>query len=225
MQLSAFTMQVLKNYATINSNIVIRPGNTIMTMSEAKNILSQATVSESFEKEFGIYDLSEFLSSMGLVDNPNLRFEDNFVRITDGSGRGGVQYFYSDPDMLTSPTKAITMPEADVTFDLDESTFSNLKRAAGVLGHAELSIAPSSGCISLTVVDTTNATSNKYSIEVPGEAKSDNFNFVVGINNLRMIPGAYRVEISSKLISQFTSADKEKDLKYWVALEKSSTYE
>jgi hypothetical protein len=226
MQLSSFTSQVLKNYATINSNIVIRPGNTIMTMSEAKNILSQATVTETFEKEFGIYDLSECLSAMGLVDSPSLRFEESFVRITDGSGRGGVEYFYSDPDMLTSPTKGITMPAADVTFTLDEGTLSGLKRAAGVLGHNELSITPGDGCIKLTIVDSSNTTSNKYSIEVPGEFNSDNnFNFIVGINNLRMIPGSYLVQISSKLISQFTSTDDEKDLKYWVALEKSSTFE
>lgn len=225
MQLSSFTQQVLKNYATINSNIVIKPGNKIMTMSEAKNILSSATVEETFDREFGIYDLSEFLSSMGLVDTPTLRFEDTHVKISDASGRASIKYYFSDVDMLTSPTKAITMPSADVSFTLDESTLGNLKRAAGVLGHNEVSITPGNGCIVLSVVDADNTTSNKYSIDVDGEFTSDNFNFIMGINNLRMIPASYRVDISSKLISQFTSTDAEKDLQYWVALEKSSTYE
>lgn len=225
MQLSSFTMQVLKNFATVNSNIVIKPGNNIMTMSEAKNILGSATVDETFEKEFGIYDLSEFLSAMGLVDNPHLRFEDNFVKITDASGRANIKYYYSDPEMLTSPSKGITMPQAEVKFTLDESTLNNLKRAAGVLGHSEVSITPGKGCITLSVVDAQNATSNNYSIDVDGEFWTDRFNFIMGINNLRMIPASYQVDISSKLISQFTSTDDGKDLKYWVALEKSSTFE
>jgi hypothetical protein len=224
MQLSTFTSQVLKNYATINSNIVIRPGSTLMTMSEAKNILSQATVPEAFANEIGIYDLPEFLSAMNLVEGPNLKFAEDHAIITDTSGRANIKYFFSDPDMLTSPTKGITMPAADVTFTLDESTLNNLKRAAAALGHSEVAITPSGGAVRLSIVDNANATSNVYSIDVDGTYTLEDFNFIIGINNMRMIPGKYRVEISSKLISQFTSTDDEKDLKYWVALEKSSSF-
>ena len=224
MQLSSFTQQVLKNYATINSNIVFRPGNVIMTMSEAKNILSQAIVPEAFANEFGIYDLPEFLSAMNLVDGPNLKFAPDHAIITDNSGRASIKYFFSDPDMLTSPTKGITMPAADVTFTLEESTLNNLKRAAAALGHSELAITPSGGAVRLSIVDNANTTSNVYSIDVDGSYSVEDFKFIIGIGNLRMIPADYKVEISSKLISQFTSTDDEKDLKYWVALEKSSTF-
>jgi len=224
MQLSSFTQQVLKNYATINSNIVFRPGNVIMTMSEAKNILSQATVPEAFANEFGIYDLPEFLSAMNLVDGPNLKFAPDHAIITDNSGRASIKYFFSDPDMLTSPTKGITMPAADVTFTLEESTLNNLKRASAALGHSELAITPSGGAVRLSIVDNANTTSNVYSVDVDGSYSVEDFKFIIGIGNLRMIPADYKVEISSKLISQFTSTDDEKDLKYWVALEKSSTF-
>ena len=224
MQLSSFTMQVLKNYASVNSNIVIKPGNEIMTMSEAKNILSRAVVSETFEQQFGIYDLPEFLSVLNLVGDPQLYFKDSYVDVRDASGRGSIKYFFSDVDMLTSPNKAITMPETNVSFDLDEGTLNNLKRAAAALGHSNVSITASDNVIKLTVLDNENVTSNTYSIEVDGEYDTEDFDFIVNINNLRIIPSDYKVEISSKLISQFTSMNDDMDLIYWVALEKSSTY-
>jgi len=224
MQLSSFTMQVLKNFATINSNIVIKPGNEIMTMSEAKNILGSAKVSETFGQQFGIYDLSEFLSVLGLVGDPQLYFKDNYVDVRDTSGRGSIKYFFSDVAMLTTPAKGITMPAANVTFDLDESTLNKLKRAASALGHSEVSITASDNVIKLNVLDSENATSNTYTIEVDGTYDTEDFNFIVNINNLRLIPSDYKVQISSKLISQFTSTNDQMDLTYWVALEKSSSY-
>lgn len=224
MQLSSFAMQVLKNFASINSNIVINPGNEIMTMTEAKNILGRAKVPETFEQQFGIYDLPEFLSVLNLVSDPQLYFKDKYVDVRSGSGRGSVKYFFSDIEMLTSPTKGINMPAANVTFDLDEGTLKNLKQASAALGHSEVSITASDNVIKLSVLDSKNTTSNTYSIEVDGEYDTEEFNLIVNINNLRMIPSDYKVEISSKLISQFTSMNDEMDLTYWVAFEKSSTY-
>ena len=230
MELSNFTMQVLKNFASINSNIVIHPGNTIMTVAEAKNILVSATVEEMFPQEMGIYDLAEFLSVIGLVSSPTLRFTDKYVQIGDASGRAQIKYFFSDTDNLTKPSetnvrnKGIPMPEANVSFTLDQGTLNNLKRAAGALGHTQVSITGTSKLITLSVVDQDNSTSNTYSIDVDGQADTDQFNFIYNIANLKVIPADYKVEISSKLISKFTSLNLEKELKYWVALEKSSTY-
>lgn len=224
MELSSFTMQSLKNFASINPNLVIRGGNTIMTMSEAKNVLAMATVAEDFPQEFGIYDLNEFLSVVNLFDTSNLKFDDSYLTVNDMSGRSKIKYFYSDVDMLTSPTKPISMPDPEVTFVLDQGTLNNLKRAASALGHNEVSITGANNVITLTVVDSENTTSNSYSIDVDGEYSSDDFNFILNINNLRMIPGDYKVEISSKLISQFTNMSDDQKLVYWVALEKTSTY-
>ena len=223
MELSTETMQILKNFASINSNFVIKPGNTLMTVAEAKNILCSANVDESFEKITGIYDLNEFLNVLNLVDKPNVYFTDQYARVCDSTGRAEVKYYYSDPDMLTYPSKVISMPSAEVKFTLDQSTLNNIKRAAAALGHSELAIEPSEGCISLTVMDQENSTSNTYSIEIDGEYDpSAEFKFILSISNLKMIPSDYEVGISSSLISQFSST--EMDLTYWVALEKSSTY-
>lgn len=222
MEISASTVNVLKNFANINANIVIKPGNKLMTISEAKNILAEASVPEEFASTVGIYDLSEFLNILGLVDKPRVRFEDQYMQIGGVSGRELVKYYYADTEMLTTPTKPIEMPDADVWFTLDEGTLNGIKRAAAVLGHGQLTIEPNDGSIKLSVIDPENATANEYSIQVDGGYKNDKFKFALNIANLRMVSDNYNVKISSKLISQFTNESG--DLTYWVALEKSSTY-
>ena len=222
MELNDKTLAVLKNYATINPNVVINEGNVLKTISEAKNVLSSAELDDTFPKTFGIYDLNEFLNVLSLVDAPNLKFEDNYVLVSDGSGRTRIKYFYSDIDMLTVPSKDIIMTEAEVSFSFDRETLSRVKRAASVLGHTELSVSVINNVLSLSVVDQNDKTSNVFSIDVDGTYKNENFNYVFNISNLKMIDDDYRVDISSKLISHFVN--EQSGIQYWVALEKTSTY-
>jgi len=223
MELSENTLSVLRNFSGINQNILIESGNTIKTISEAKNVLATAVVGEEFPNRFGIYDLNEFINALGLVDTPNLQFEEEYVVISDSSGRSKVKYFYSSEETLTTPQKGITMPSADVSFTLDNDTLNRLKKAASALGHDELSISAKDGILSLSVVDSENMTSNAYSIDVDGEyAEGTTFNFILSIGNLKILPGDYEVQISQKLVSQFSN--KETNVKYWIALEKSSTF-
>ena len=222
MELNDKTLAVLKNYATINPNVVINEGNVLKTISEAKNVLSSAELGDTFPKTFGIYDLNEFLNVLSLVDSPNLKFEDNYVLVSDGSGRTRIKYFYSDIDMLTVPSKDIIMPEAEVSFSFDRETLSRVKRAASVLGQTELSVSVINNVLSLSVVDQNDKTSNVFSIDVDGTYKNENFNYVFNISNLKMIDDDYRVDISSKLISHFVN--EQSGIQYWVALEKTSTY-
>lgn len=223
MELCENTLNVLRNFSGINQNIMIRSGNNIKTMSETRNMIATADVSEQFTKDFGIYDLNEFIGVMGLVDTPNLKFEDDFVTVSDSSGRSKIKYFYAAEETLTTATKDVNMPEADVKFTLDNDTLNRLKKAASTLGHSEVSIKAKDGVLSLSVVENQNATSNAFSIDIDGEFKQDAvFNFIISISNLKILPGDYDVEISSKLITQFKN--KELPLTYWIALEKSSTY-
>jgi len=223
MELCENTLNVLRNFSGINQNIMIRSGNNIKTMSETRNMIATADVSEQFAKDFGIYDLNEFIGVMGLVDTPNLKFEDDFVVVSDSSGRSKIKYFYAAEETLTTATKDVKMPEADCKFVLDNDTLNKLKKAASTLGHNEVSIQAKDGVLSLSVVENQNATSNAFSIDIDGEFKQDAvFNFIISISNLKILPGDYDVEISSKLITQFKN--KEVPLTYWIALEKSSTY-
>lgn len=227
MKLTEYTTQVLKNFSNINSNIVFSPGNQISTISEARNILSTASVDVSFPSEFGIYDLNEFLGVLSLVDEPEVKFEEKFVVISDSVGRSKIKYFFTDTDMLTSPNstmleKASAMNSFEVNFTLDQDTLNKIKRAASALGHTSVSITASNGAIALTVFDQENATSNTFTIELAGTYENDDFNFILNIQNLKIIPGDYNVGLSSKLMSKFTHT--EKKVNYWIALEKTSTY-
>ena len=222
MELTEKTMQVLKNYASINPNIVIQEGNVLKTISEAKNVLSSVELDVTFPKTVGIYELNEFLSVLSLVDQPRLKFEDDYVLVSDTSGRSRIKYFYSDIDMLTTPAKDIVMPESQVNFALDGATLSSIKRAASVLGHAEMSVRAVNGAVSLSVIDNNDKTSNAYSIDVDGTFEQPDFNFIFNISNLKMIDGDYQVGISNKLISHFVNV--ESGVQYWCALEKTSTY-
>ena len=223
MELSENTLNVLKNYSGINPNMMIRSGNTLKTISEARTVLSTAVVDANFSNDFGIYDLNEFMGVLSLVDTPRLKFEDEYVVVNDSTGRSKVKYFYSSEDTLTTPQKDITMPETNVKFVLTNDTLNRLKKAASTLGHSEISISGKDGVLSLSVVDSQNMTSNAFSIDIDGEFDNDaTFNFILSTNNLKILPGDYNVEISKKLISQFSHTSL--DVKYWIALEKTSTF-
>lgn len=222
MEFSENTLQVLKNYAAINPNVVINEGNIVRTVSEAKNLLSTTKLDVEFPKTFGIYDLNEFLSVLSLVDSPRLKFEESYVLVGDGSGRSRIKYHYSDIDNLTKPTKDIKMPETDVSFVLDNETLTRVKKASSVLGHTEMSVSSNDNVLSISVLDVNDRTSNVFSIDVDGDFGDESFDFIFDIRNLKMIDGDYDVSISKKLLSRFVN--KEMDLSYWVALEKSSKY-
>jgi hypothetical protein len=223
MQLSNRTVDILRNYASINENIVIESGNVIKTMSPAKNLVSKSEIEESFPQGFGIYDLPEFLSVLTLVDNPIIKFSDDYCTVSDGSGLSSVKYFYSDPEMLSAPKKDITMPECEVKFVLNTDTLSKIKRAASALGHGEISIKPSGGSIEISVVNNKNQTSNAFSIVVEGSyPELATFEYIMSVSNLKLINEGYEVAISSKLISNFKSLDS--SIEYFIALEKTSTY-
>lgn len=222
MQLSTETLEVLKNFASIQPNIILNEGNVVKTIAETKNVMAVATLNQNFDQKVGIYNLDEFLSVLGLVDTPELSFDEKFVKVADSTGRSSVKYFYTDESILTFPSSVPNMPETEVKFTLDEVTLNRVRRASAALGHEKMTITATEGGVQLSVVDGSDATSNAFSITVPGSVESEDFTFVMNIANLKLISGDYDVEISSRLISKF--ANKNSDVVYYIALEKSSTY-
>jgi len=224
MKLSDHTVDVLKNFATINQNLVIKQGSTLTTMSAMKNIVAKAEVEESFDKEVAIYDLNEFLASISLFSSPVLEFNDGFVTIKEeNSPKNSLKYFYSDPSVVTSPNKTITMPSKEVSFTLNGDNLTKLKRAAGVIGAPDLVLEKKNTDVFLTVKDKKNDTANTFSIDVDTVADGSDFKFFFKVENLKLMDGDYEVDISSKNISHLASSNK--DVEYWVALEPESSYE
>jgi len=222
MKLSKKTIEILKNFSTINSNILVEPGNTIKTISPVKNVMAQATVSETFDCQFGIWDLNKLLGTISLFDDPEFYFEDNYVTIV-GSNGTKVTYYYSEPKLLTTINKTITMPETVVSFELNNDDFTELQKASSVLQLPDLCLRSSGSIIELVSMDKKDSTSNNYSVEVGTNSNNEDFEFYFKVENLKLMPGDYNVEVTEKVVSKFTN--KSTDLSYWIALESDSRYE
>ena len=221
MNLSDNTLGILKNFAGINNSILVKEGNQLRTISVMKNILAEAEIPEDFPRQFGIYDLNQFLNGQSLHSDPNLDFsEPSYLTISEG--RRKVKYFFADPQVIIAPPeKEITLPTEDVCFQLESITLEKLLKAAAVYQLPDLCAVSENGTIKLVVHDKKNDTSNEFAIVV-GETDR-NFSFNFKIENIKIIPGAYDVVISSKLLSRFVN--NKLNLTYYIALEPDSTFE
>lgn len=214
MKLSKQTVDVLKNFNGINQGILFKEGNVIRTMSVMKNVFGTAVVADKFPKEFAIYDLGEFLSTLSLFDDPELQFADEYFVI---SGKGSkVKYFYSNPSVVTAPPdKNIAMPEPDATFTMTKENFEQIVKAAAVMKLKQLAVTKEG----LRVFN--HDVGNQYTVEVEVQCGDENAEYIFNVENLKMIPANYEVEISGKGIAHFKAAatTDTPELEYFVALE------
>ena len=223
MKINQSTQDILKNFSEINTNILIKPGSELNTISTMKNILAKATINDNFDREFGIYDLNEFLSVVSSLDKPELTLQEKYMTISAEGSRSKVKYFYSDPSVIVSPTKEVNMPESDVTFSLSEANLAQLQKMAAILSSPDLAlIGTKGGDVVLKVCDKKNDTSNKFDIVV-GENATANYTFYFKVENLKMISGDYDVAVSSKSIAHFTNT--KLPIEYWIALEPDSVFD
>jgi hypothetical protein len=217
MKLSKETVGLIKNFAGINSNLLLKSGNKLATISAQKNVMADAVVTETFP-DFGIYDLNEFLGAMSLFEDPELTFSDKWVTIEQGGN--SIKYFAAEASVLTAPQKAITFPDAEIEFNMSASMLSMVQRTASVLRASDVSIVGDGSTMSVVVGDKKNATGNSYNSVVGATDKK--FKVNLKVENLKMLPGDYAVSVSSKKISRFKGAG---DLVYYVAVEADSSFE
>ena len=209
------TVEILKNFCTINKSIVIKPGNQLSTLSINKNILAVADVEEAFDSEIAIYDLGMFINGLMLLDQPKINTDSkSYVTITDAAGRSKTRYFYADPDIITqAPEEEIKLPSMDVSFHLDAETLRQLNKAASIYALPDLCLFGDGQEMNLTVTDKKNETSNNFSVNVG--STTENFCYCFRVENLKLLAGAYDVSISSKNVAKFQG----NGIKYFIALE------
>lgn len=223
MRISEGTMDVLKNFSTINPSLAFKQGNTIRTVSEQKNILAQAVVEDSFPVDFAIYELNQFLGLASLFENADFAFGEADVTIRDEKNKSHSRYTYTDPSMVTSPPeKNLDMPDPEIQFSVTADDLKAVVSAANQLGLPEVVVRGGALGISLVATDMKNPTSNEYSRDV-GESNGDIFNMVFKTENLKFISGDYDVKISKAGISHFKNISGH--IEYWVATETNSEYE
>ena len=220
MKLSESTVNLLKNFSSINQSILFKQGSKLRSISVMKNILVEAEIAEEFPKDFGIYDLNQFLNGLSLHSAPDLDFtRDEFVVIKEGKMRS--KYFFADPTVIVAPPeKEISLPTEDICFELSSQQLEKLKKAASIYQLPDISAIGEAGVIKLVARDKKNDTSNDFSIIV-GETDSE-FVFNFKEENLKIVPGSYDVVVSQKLLSRFTNQNI--DVTYFIALEPDSTF-
>ena len=223
MKLSKHTLSMLKNFSDINMSIEIKEGNILRTVSVQKNILAQAELEDSFPQDFAIYELNRFLGAVSLFDDPEFQFNGKSANI--GTTKHSVDYVYCDPSMIvTPPENNITFPEPEVKFVLSQDALSQVMKASNVLGTPEIAVeggpAPADS-IRIKALDVNNDSTDTFQV-VLDEHSGDKFRFVFKTENMKMIPGNYDVEISSKGISHFTLQGQ--NLQYWIATESTSSF-
>jgi hypothetical protein len=217
--LSKNTFTILKNFSTLNSNLLVKPGNVIKTITPSKNGMAVATVDETFDTEFGIWDLNKFLGVISLFNNPNFTFGEKSVKIKNG-GNSVVNYYYSEPRLLSVPTKDVNMPPVDLTMDLSEKNFSELQKASSVMQLPDLVFTQDDGKILAMVCDIADPTTNSYKIEL-GESEGVDFYFHFKMENIKILPGDYKINFANNIVGEFVN--KNISLKYWFAMEANTS--
>ena len=221
MKLSEKTIDLLENFSSINQSILVKKGSKLRTISVMKNILAEADIDENFEKDFGIYDLPQFLNGVGLMNDPDIDLKhDSYMIIREGKTTK-VKFAFADPEVIiTPPEKAITLPSQDVCFQLESVQLQKLLKASSVYQLPDLAAVGDGDTITLMVRDKKNDNSNEFALTVGKTDKTFEFNFK--IENIKLIPGSYDVVISKKLLSKFTNHNY--NLDYYIALEPDSSF-
>lgn len=223
------TLQILKNYSTINPSLQFNKGedsgSTLVTISPNKTVMAKAQIKEVIPSDFAIYDLSRFLGVLSLFDSPDVILGSTHLVISE-NGKN-VQYTYADPKMIAVPSsKEIKLPDAEITFSLESTVLQSITKAMGVLGLPEIAVTGEQGKIKIQAIDSKNPTSDAYSIDINTNTpvyKVDSnatFRMIFLAENIKILPENYTLTISSKGIAHFVG----KDIQYWVATESSSTY-
>ena len=221
MKISSQTLQVLKNYSSINPSISVKAGNVLCTISTNKNIFAKTSVAETFPAPFAIYDLQQFLGVVSIFDDPDFQFNEKSVTISSGSK--SIEYIYASEDTIVAPSESviqkISVTDPEVEFTLPTQTLSEVLKATSILQLQSISVVGKDGAVNVVVADPKNPSSNKFSVDVDGQSSAD-VNMIFNAENLKMIPGDYSVKISSKGISSFKN-DK-LDLEYFIAVDSKS---
>lgn len=226
MKLSNETLSILKNYGNINQGIFFKKGKTLKTVNSHKNILSEVTIKEDIPTDFGIYDLNEFLSVVSLhKDDPSFEFSDKHLVIVGNKGRSKIKYRFCDPSMIVvPPEKQLSMPNAEITFDLSSSDFDWIMRAANVLSSPQIAVESTGNNISIVTLDMQNDSAHTESLDLEVSSNGDKYRmiFKTEIFN-KVMPGNYEVKISSKGIAHLQN--KNVPLQYWLTTETGSKFE
>lgn len=218
MKLSKNTLNILKNLASINTNLLFRPGNKLLTVSSTKSCFAEVEIEENIPLEWGCYDLNELLGVISVFNDPDIEFSEKALKIHEGKNM--IRYGATEKSVLVFPKGSVKFPEdAEVTFELSSQNLQNVVKTAAVLKVPFMSVVGDGETIQIVVHDKSNDNSNRFSFDVGTTDKKFEFHFKV--EGLKMLHEAYQVTISSRKIAKFVGDKK----MYVLTCETDSTYE
>lgn len=210
MKFSDKTIRILKNFSTINQSIYFRKGNVLRTCDTGSYIVAKSEVTESFDRDFGIYDLPRLLSTLALFENPEIVLQDSYLTIS--SGKNSVKYFYTSPELIKVPKdKDLNFPASTVDFEITNDQLNTIVKACSILQAPEILLIGEDGVITLQSGNSKNSTADNFNVEI-GETDA-NFKIKFAPERLKLIPNTYRVSLTDAGISRFESDD----VTYWIA--------
>ena len=218
--LSKTTLAVLKNFASLNSNLLVQEGNIIKTITPSMAGMAEVEVEETFDVQFGIWDLNKFLGVISLFNNPSFEFNEKYVQIS-GNNNAVVNYYYSEPSLLTTPTKEVKMPDILVEAAISQEMLNEIIRTSAGLQLPDISFQGSDGEIYVVVSDRNDPTSNTSKIKLDGDTQGADFSFNFKIDNIKLLPGNYKISFAKK-VGRFENENIK--LTYWFAAQPDSYY-
>jgi hypothetical protein len=219
MKFSKETLAVLKNYSSINSNILLKEGKELSTISPEKSTVSRVSISEEFPQEFGIYDLGEFLGLLSLFEDPEITFNGKYVTISQG--KNSIKYYAADESVLVYVKKFPKLEAPEIEFKIEAANLASISKTASVLKTNDVAFIGDGSTIKVVVGDKKNPTANNYELEIGETDKT--FKVYLNTDNLKLIPNDFKVGIVNRRLAEFTT--EASDLTYYIAIEAESTFE
>jgi hypothetical protein len=218
MKISAKTINILKNFSSINPSIVIKPGNVISTMSTNKTIIAKATVPDVFDNVVGLYKINEFIGSISLLQNPEIDFGETSLRMKSESG-SEIEYHYSEPStIVTPPENELRLPSVFIEVNISNKNLQDVTKALGLFGLPEIAIVGDGSNVWIQAIDVKNPSPNVFRVNIGETDKT--FRAIFRAENMKIVDGDYLVKLTSTRISQFIGAE----VTYWISMEFSSTF-
>jgi hypothetical protein len=220
MKLSAQTVDILENFASINAGLLVKPGNVLKTISANKAVLASATIDETFERGFGIYDLNKVLAVLSLHEGAEVQLTEENLVFSGVAGRSKVRIRYTDPKLIIAPPeKELNLSNPDVKVSITEEDLKWIDKIGSILKCPYFVISNDGKQIFLSAMDVKGEVVDDGALEIGTLEDETPFRFVLKVENLKIIPGSYEVGLSARGISQFKH--EKLPVKYFVAIEQA----
>lgn len=222
MKFNQRSLQILKNFSSIQQGMIFKPGNKLSVVSEAGTILGRATIDDDIEDGFAIYDMAKFLGALSMFTDPELSVRDGYIEISEGTEK--IHYNLAEPSLIKSPPDKEFSFDPDVEFSVTSKEFGRVMKGAAITAATHICVTGDREHIRLEALAVVPGSRNQntgaaYKIELGTTDKQ--FNFVFLVDNIKMIDTDYAVTISQQGIAKFTG----EGVEYYVAVENSSTFE